>query len=79
MAPGNQKVLGCQGHEYEQARLGICNRLRKLELGLEERFLHPGWNRLGEQRDYSPRQESVVHLSGEKAAVTGSRACRQQL
>lgn len=77
MAPGNQKVLGCQGHGQEQARLGTCNRLKKLEL--EEKFLHPGWSRLGEQRDHLPRQESVVHLSSEKAVVTGSRACRWRL
>lgn len=75
LAPGNQNVQA--GHE--QAGLVTCNGPRKLELGLEERILHPGWSRLGKQKERSPREENVIQLSGEKAAVAGSRACRQQL
>lgn len=52
---------------------------RNVELGLVKKLLHPGWSRQGEQRDHLPREENMVHLSGEKAAAAGSRARRQQI
>lgn len=79
LARGNQNVWGCQGHGHEQAGPETSDGFRKLELGLEDRILHPGWSRLGEERNHSPREENVVRLSGEKAALRGSGACRQQL
>lgn len=56
LAPGNQNVWDCQGLGHEQAGLVTCDGPKKLELGLEERLLHPDWSRQGEERDRLPRE-----------------------
>lgn len=62
LAPGNRNVWGCQG--LGMSRMGF--NLLWVKLGLRERLLHPGWSKMGEQRDQD--KENMDHFSRGKSS-----------